>query len=145
MSFTAPRSLSSSGSHSLDLRQVKLAMTQQARRAASGGRVSTLKADTKSRLQSAKKSQSSTHIPPHKAETLSSQAKKVVSENGESTSRPKTWPLRVLEVSRFCFLMISSYYFHSVNDVGLFMIIRQAHFQYQMYSICFTKKMYDCQ
>jgi hypothetical protein len=28
-----------------------------------------------------------------------------VSENGESTSRPKTWPLRVLEVSGFCFLL----------------------------------------
>lgn len=143
MSYTAPRSVSSSGSQSLDLRQVKLAMTQQARRAASGGRVSTLKADTKSRLQSAKKSQSVPHVPPHKAETVSSQAKKVVSENGESTSRPKTWPLRVLEVSGFCFLMISSY-FHSVSNVGLFMIIRQAHFQYQMYSICFTKKTYDC-
>ena len=141
MSYTAPRSVSSSGSQSLDLRQVKLAMTQQARRAASGGRVSTLKADTKSRLQSAKKSQSVPHVPPHKAETVSSQAKKVVSENGESTSRPKTWPLRVLEVSRFCF----SSYFHSVSNVGLFMRIRQAHFQYQMYSICFMKKMYDCQ
>lgn len=141
MSYTAPRSVSSSGSQSLDLRQVKLAMTQQARRAASGGRVSTLKADTKSRLQSAKKSQSVPHVPPHKAETVSSQAKKVVSENGESTSRPKTWPLRVLEVSRFCF----SSYFHSVSNVGVFMIIRQAHFQYQMYSICFMKKMYDCQ
>lgn len=145
MSYTAPRSVSSSGSHSLDLRQVKLAMTQQARRAASGGRVSTLKADSKSRLQSAKKSQSSTHVPPHKAETLSSQAKKVVSENGESTSRPKTWPLRVLEVSGFFFLMISSYYFQSVSNVGLFMIIIQAYFWYQMYSIYFTKKMYDCQ
>jgi len=120
-------------------------MTQQARRAASGGRVSTLKADSKSRLQSAKKSQSSTHVPPHKAETLSSQAKKVVSENGESTPRPKTWPLRVLEVSGFFFLMISSYYFQSVNNVGLFTIIRQAYFRYQMYSIYFTKKMYDCQ
>ena len=141
MSYTAPRSVSSSGSQSLDLRQVKLAMTQQARRAASGGRVSTLKADTKSRLQSAKKSQSVPHVPPHKAETVSSQAKKVVSENGESTSRPKTWPLRVLEVSGFCF----SSFFHSVSNVGLFMRIRQAHFQYQMYSICFMKKMYDCQ
>ncbi|PSN39398.1 hypothetical protein C0J52_16579 [Blattella germanica] len=95
---TAPRSVSSTGSRSLDIRQVKLAMTQQARRAASGGRVSTLRADTKSRSQSSKKSQqSSTHVPPHKAETVASQAKKVVQENGESTSRPKTWPLRVLE------------------------------------------------
>lgn len=97
---------SSSGSRSLDLRQVKLAMTQQARRAASGGRVSILKADTKSRSQTAKKSQSNTHVPPHKAETVSSQAKKVGSENTESTSRPKTWPLRVLEVSEFCFLVV---------------------------------------
>lgn len=39
------RSTSSSGSRNLDLRQVKLAMTQQARRAASGGRVSVLRAD----------------------------------------------------------------------------------------------------
>jgi hypothetical protein len=84
-------------------------MTQQARRAASGGRVSALKGDTKSRLLSAKKSQLSTHVPPHKTETVSSQAKKVVSENGESTSRPKTWPLRVLEVSEFYFLMMCSY------------------------------------
>lgn len=81
-------------------------MTQQARRAASGGRVSILKADTKSRSQTAKKSQSGTHVPPHKAETVSSQAKKVGSENTEATSRPKTWPLRVLEVSEFCFLMV---------------------------------------
>jgi hypothetical protein len=103
-----PRSVSSSGSRSLDLRQVKLAMTQQARRAASGGRVSILKADTKSRSQTAKKSQSNTHVPPHKAETVSSQAKKVGSENTESTSRPKTWPLRVLEVSEFCFFIVSS-------------------------------------
>lgn len=145
MSYTATRSISSSGSHSLDLRQVKLAMTQQARRAASGGRVSTLKADTKSRLQSAKKSQSGTHVPPHKAETVSSQAKKVVSENGESTSRPKTWPLRVLEVSGFFFLMISYYYFHKFSSVGLYLVIRQAHCQYQMYRICFTKKVHDCQ
>jgi hypothetical protein len=106
---TAPRSVSSSGSRTLDLRQVKLAMTQQARRTASGGRVSALKADTKSRSLSVKKSQLITHVPPHKAETVSSQAKKVVPENGESTSRPKTWPLRVLEVSGFCFLMICSH------------------------------------
>ncbi|XP_049961668.1 uncharacterized protein LOC126481757 [Schistocerca serialis cubense] len=39
-------STSSSGSRSLDLRQVKLAMTQQARRTASGGRVSALRADS---------------------------------------------------------------------------------------------------
>ncbi|KAJ9596492.1 hypothetical protein L9F63_012475 [Diploptera punctata] len=95
---TAPRSISSTGSRNLDIRQVKLAMTQQARRAASGGRVSTLRADTKSRSQSAKKcQQSSTHVPTHKADTVASQAKKVVTENAESTSRPKTWPLRVLE------------------------------------------------
>lgn len=81
-------------------------MTQQARRAASGGRVSALKADTKSRSLSAKKSQLNAHVPPHKAEMVSSQAKKVVAENGESTSRPKTWPLRVLEVSGFYFLMV---------------------------------------
>jgi hypothetical protein len=113
---TAPRSVSSSGSRTLDLRQVKLAMTQQARRAASGGRVSALKADTKSRSLSAKKSQLSTHTPPHKAETVSSQAKKVVSENGESTSRPKTWPLRVLEVSGFYIHMTCShcYVFHLI-------------------------------
>jgi len=90
-------------------------MTQQARRAASGGRVSTLKADIKSRSQSTKKSQLSTHIPPHKAETVSSQAKKVVSENGETTSRPKTWPLRVLEVSGALFSLLC----HSFNPFNV--------------------------
>ncbi|XP_066991189.2 streptococcal hemagglutinin [Anabrus simplex] len=85
---TGPRSISS-GSRNLDLRQVKLAMTQQARRAASGGRVSTLRADSKAKQ------------PKQPSAAAAKHGDTKAASNGEtgttSTGRPKTWPMRVLE------------------------------------------------
>ncbi|XP_063237514.1 uncharacterized protein LOC134539417 [Bacillus rossius redtenbacheri] len=79
-------------SRSLDIRQVKLAMTQQARRVASGGRVSVLQADVRVRAQSAapthRKQKSEPPPVPKKTE-----ARPAV----EPLVRPKTWPLRIME------------------------------------------------
>ncbi|GLG97151.1 Protein roadkill [Gryllus bimaculatus] len=88
---TGPRSVSSTGLRSLDLRQVRLAMTQQARRAASGGRVSTLKADSKAKAQAKQP-----HTSQVKKEAVTTDDSSKAS-NGETAARPKTWPMRVLE------------------------------------------------
>nr|CAD7256648.1 unnamed protein product [Timema shepardi] len=81
----------SRSSRSLDIRQVKLAMTQQARRVASNGRVSILQADTRTRAQSATGHRKQKSEPP----ALLKPVPKVDSE--ETVVRPKTWPLRVME------------------------------------------------
>ncbi|CAG2058122.1 unnamed protein product, partial [Timema podura] len=81
----------SRSSRSLDIRQVKLAMTQQARRVASNGRVSILQADTRTRAQSATGHRKQKSEPP----PLPKPVPKVDSE--EPVVRPKTWPLRVME------------------------------------------------
>lgn len=91
---TGSRSVSSTGLRSLDLRQVRLAMTQQARRAASGGRVSTLKADSKTKVQI---KQAPVVQVRKEVATTDDSSKASNGETSSTTSRPKTWPMRVLE------------------------------------------------